>query len=39
MLMNLDRYMSRFISINMNVENAIMTYIVKRSEYKFIKIT
>ena len=26
-------YMSRFINININVENARMTYIVKRREY------
>jgi hypothetical protein len=29
-MLMLDRYISRFININMNVENARMTYIVKR---------
>ena len=34
MLMNLRHiYLSRFISININVGNARMTYIVKRREY------
>ncbi len=37
MLMNVDRYMSRFININMNVINARMTYIVKRREYLLMK--
>ena len=31
--MNLDRYLSRFINFNINVENAKMTYIVKRRKY------
>ncbi len=30
--------MSRFITINMNVENARMTYIVKRREYMNFRI-
>ena len=33
MLMNLDIYLSRFININMNVENFKMTYICKRIKY------
>jgi hypothetical protein len=39
MLMNLDKYISRFININMDVGNARMTYIVKRREYLSIEVT
>jgi hypothetical protein len=34
MLMNLDIYLSRFININMHMENIRMTYIVKRGKYQ-----